>query len=208
MEEIFEEINFKIESFDFDYFDTYQSRLTRLICQNDDESNDKNREIFNSMEILFTATNKALENFNGDFEIQSDVEIRFFILFEKILNELKSEILLIDDFVQIVKIFELIVRCKKTTLFNIKAYSGLMKRIFKDQVSIEKFQSLEILIKTMFVKLEFNFLKHNNEDQKNRIRNYKREIYNYWRFSIETFLEKLTENILIKNITIIQELYE
>lgn len=207
MEDYFSNFKYEEENLFKNYHDNYEKQLKLLIYSSNKSDDVLYKEVLNSFEIIAIKTGESINKFKYNYDTQKENESVYFSFFESLKHFLTKQTFKKEDIDKLNRIFLLISKQPKLSLFKVKFYTSLLRKLINEGILNDyDTNSLNDLINTM--KLDLNLYQIVKEKDTNPLYEDINDIYSSWRFTIEDFFSFFSNEVIIKNIHLIQEYYE
>ena len=209
MEEYFKtQINYNSSNFYNDYIDKYDRKILDLVYAEPNKQKNTNI-ILNTLEIFFNQTNEPMKKI--DLIKDELIDNGFKLIAKRLIGELEGEYVQKEQIDKINHIIGLILMQRHSS-FKFNSFSELFRRIQNENIFKKYSQSqLADLVGKMKIELNlpnFTVDQVNDSDDIRHVNNLNNEMRNIWRFRIEDFFDRFSEDEFKNNIELFQDFYE
>ena len=209
MEEYFKtQINYNSSNFYNDYIDKYDRKMLDLVYAEPNKQKNTNI-ILNTLEIFFNQTNEPMKKI--DLIKDELIDNGFKLIAKRLIGELEGEYVQKEQIDKINHIIGLILMQRHSS-FKFNSFSELFRRIQNENIFKKYSQSqLADLVGKMKIELNlpnFTVDQVNDSDDIRHVNNLNNEMRNIWRFRIEDFFDRFSEDEFKNNIELFQDFYE
>ena len=209
MEEYFKnQINYNSSNFYNDYIDNYDRKILDLVYAEPNKQKNTNI-ILNTLEIFYNQTNEPMKKI--DLIKDDMIGNGFKLIAKRLIGELEGEYVQKEQIDKINHIIGLILMQRHSS-FKFNSFSELF-RIIQNENIFKKYNQSQLADLVGKMKIELNLPNFTIDQVKNNddirlVNNLNNEMRNIWRFRLEDFFDRFSEDEFKNNIELFQDFYE